>query len=318
MLLSPIPVDGLEGRLCMQSACWARLKERHGWKAYAFRMQHSTLLVLTRRFFWRFTLAYVPFGPLEDVDLANLSRQLSPLLDGHLFAVRYDLPYGSAADGNGLIVQRESVQPDATVIIDLTPGYEVVRSRYRQRARRALRRSEGKVTVSLWDGDEKTFEKWYGVYEETGRRDGFSLRPRTYIRDVLSLGDGRTGSKLFVALRDGNVVGGTILLSNQEESVYLFGASHRMPDCSAGYALQDAMIRFSAETHRKRYDFFGVSGENGRGAHLASLDLFKTSFGGDRIVRRPTCDWRVDRFVYGAFSFAERIRYQRSRGPAPR
>lgn len=157
--------------------------------------------------FWRFTLAYVPFGPLEDVDLANLSRQLSPLLDGHLFAVRYDLPYGSAADGNGLIVQRESVQPDATVIIDLTPGYEVVRSRYRQRARRALRRSEGKVTVSLWDGDEKTFEKWYGVYEETGRRDGFSLRPRTYIRDVLSLGDGRTGSKLFVALRDGNVVG---------------------------------------------------------------------------------------------------------------
>jgi lipid II:glycine glycyltransferase (peptidoglycan interpeptide bridge formation enzyme) len=318
MFLSPIPTEELDGNLCMQSSYWARLKEKHGWEAYAFRMRKSTLLVLVRRFLRFFTFAYVPFGPQEDVDLSRLSRQLVPFLPKHLFVIRYDLPYGSGAEGRSLVVQQESVQPDATVVIDLKPGYETVCSGYRQRARRALQKSKDRVLVKLWDGDEETFRQWYGVYLETGSRDGFSTRSEAYLRDVLSLSDAKVESRLFVAWRDGKVVGGTILLANQREAIYLFGASKRMPDCTCSYALQDAMIQYSIQTGRTVYDLFGVSGNDGRGSHLASLDLFKTAFGGRRIARRPTCDWPADRLVYALFSSAEKIRYRHSRGASPR
>jgi len=314
MFLSPISLEGLDGKSCMQGEYWARLKGKNGWEAHAFRMRHSTLLVLTKRFFRHFLLAYVPFGPQEDVSLSELSRQIAKCIDGHLFAIRYDLPYGSKSDASGLVIQRESVQPDATVVIDLREGYEEIRKGYHERARRALKRSAGKVEVSLWEGDAETFDAWYDVYQETGIRDGFSTRSKQYMTDVLSLRYRGTHAQLFVAKRDGAVVGGTILLENSNEAVYLFGASERMGDCTCSHALQDAMIHASADTHRERYDFFGVSGDNGRGSHLSSLDLFKTSFGGERMVRRPTCDWKADRFVYACYSLAEHLRYRGKRG----
>lgn len=314
MFMSPIRTEELSSVRCFQSPYWASLKGKHGWKADAFRLPHSTLLVLTRTFFHFFTLAYVPFGPLEPVALSELSRTFLKYLPKGTFAIRYDLPYGCSCDTKGAIVQRESVQPDASVLIDLTGGYAQVRSAYHERARRQLKKSAGKVTVEEWDGSDDRFELFYRLYEKTGVRDGFSTRSRSYIRDVLAPSGGETKSKLFLAFRGRTLVGGTILLYSKSEGIYLFGASERMSDCTASHALQDAMIRFCCEEEIPLYDLFGVSGKDGRGVHLKSLDLFKTSFGGETVYRQPTMDYPLKPLLYRLFTFAEWVRYTRARG----
>ena len=313
MELLPITREELSSSCCMQSSYWARLKGAHGWSDHAFSLDGTTLLVLSRTFFRFFTLAYVPFGPGCDVSLSVLSRQLTQFLPKTTFAIRYDLPYGNKSDDAGCRTPRQSVQPDATVKIRLSGDYPAISSLYHQRAIRALKRSQSLIDVRLWSGDQDSFDMWYAVYHDTALRDGFSARSKTYLHDVLAIQEGEVSSKLFLAFREGRIVGGTILLSGKDESVYLFGASERMKDCTVGYILQDAMIRYCIDHECPWYDFYGISGEKGRGAHLRSLDLFKTAFGGEKQYRRPTCDFPIKKLGYRLFAIAETLRYRRQR-----
>lgn len=314
MFLARIRAEELSSALCMQSPYWAALKEKHGWKVSAYHLSHSTLLVLTRTFFRCATLAYVPFGPQQPVSLKELSLALKKYLPKGTFAIRYDVPFGMELDTTGAIVQHDSVQPDATVVIPLEKGYEAVSREYRDRAKRQLKRSQGLVEVRQWDGSERQFNLFFGLYEQTGRRDGFSTRSRDYLWDVLHGPAGQTKTKLFLAWRNRQMVGGSILLYGPKEAIYLFGASARMRDCTASHALQDAMIRFSCDNGVSRYDLFGVSGKRGRGSHLRSLDVFKTSFGGNVVYRQPTMDWPLSPLLYRCFTLAEFLRYRLSRG----
>ena len=314
MFLARIGAGELSSALCMQSPYWASLKEKHGWEVHAFHLSGSTLLVLTRTFFHACTLAYVPFGPQEPVSLKDLSLALKKFLPKRVIAIRYDLPFGMELDCEGARVQHDSVQPDATIIIPLQGGYEQVAKGYRKRARRKLKECGEKIEVRSWDGSKREFNLFFSLYEQTGRRDGFSTRSKEYLWDVLHGPEGATRTKLFLAWRNRQIVGGTVLLYGPQEAVYLYGASARMPDCSAGYALQDAMIRFACGLHIPRYDLFGVSAKDGRGAHLKSLDLFKSSFGGEVVERKPTMDWPLRPILYHGFTFAEYLRYRVTRG----
>ncbi len=314
MDLHPMRVDELSSTHLMQSTYWANLKSGHGWSAYAFRLGRSSLLVLCRRFLRCFTLAYVPFGPDQIVSLRELSLALSPFLPRGTFAIRYDLPYGDLCDASGAVSQANSVQPDATVLISLDDGYPLVRERYRKRAKRQLSRANGVLVSSLWKGSEEEFEQFFALYEETARRDGFSSRSKEYIRDVLRIASGGVQADLFLVWRQKTLVGGAILLHGKRDAIYLYGASARIDGLSVGYFLQDVMIRFCCERHISTYDLDGVSAGSERGAHLESLDLFKTSFGGELVMRRPTMDWPLQRVVYGCFMRMDSLRYRIRRG----
>lgn len=313
MVVEPIRTEELSSVRCLQSPYWAALKSAHGWQARAFRLPHDTLLVLTRTFLHHFTLAYVPFGPSGNVSLRELGAALRSSLPRTTFLIRYDLPYGSACDASGTVPAFASIQPDATVLLDLSGGYEEVRKGYRQRARRQLKKSLPLLSIRLWDGSPSVFDRWYSLYEETGRRDGFSIRGRDYLGDVLGIDTPLVHTKLFLAWMGDELVGGTILLYGPEEAIYLFGASARLKECTASHALQDAMVRYACGLGIPRYDFYGCSASDGRGAHLASLDLFKTSFGGRRVDRRPTLDLPLMPWAYRAYALLERRRYTASR-----
>jgi lipid II:glycine glycyltransferase (peptidoglycan interpeptide bridge formation enzyme) len=306
-------MDELSSVHPMQSSYWADLKGKTGWEGHAYRLGHSSLLVLTKTFLHLFTLAYVPFGPQETVSLKDLSKDLYRFLPRGTFAIRYDLPYESACDVSGCQIQKESVQPDASVLIDLRKGYTTVVSGYRERARRALKKSKGKVVISRWDHKSADFDAWYDLYVKTAKRDGFSARSKSYMEEVLSDSTEKVSSTLFLAKREGVIVGGTILLSSREEAIYLFGASERMDDCTSSHALQDAMIHAASAKGCDRYDLFGVSGKDGRGSHLASLNLFKTSFGGETLYRPPTCDHIRLHLLHALFTSLENRRYRKQR-----
>ena len=318
-----------------QSSFWAAVKNGTGWKPYAFSIHEGTwdssLLVLVRQLFPFCYLAYVPFGPdvfhspssnVSDF-MKQLSKQLKRLLPRGLFTIRYDLPWDEVNDPNVMWLSsgrfktaKESVQPDGTVRIDLKWGYEAVALGYRDRAKRSLRKSSQLFEVVVWSGEILEYKRWYDIYLETAKNDGFSPRSSKYLKALLAL-DGKVNGdvdcKLLLAKQDKRIVGGNIVLFTAQEAVYLYGASLRLDNFSCSSSLQDFAIRMACEHGCRYYDLFGIPGPKGRGGHLAGLDLFKRSFGGQVYYRTPTTDYVLHFLIWKIYSISENIRYGMSR-----
>jgi lipid II:glycine glycyltransferase (peptidoglycan interpeptide bridge formation enzyme) len=323
-----------------QSQFWALAKRPSGWRAFAFSYTAegadgspttSVMLVLVRRLFLGMRLAYVPFGPPVDIyadepstQLQVLSAALKPLMPKGTAFIRYDLPWFDdgpppTVTGKGLKTCRESVQPEGTSRIDLTVGFEQVRSQYRERARRNIRKARAHgITVKRWDGSSATFEQWYQVYLETARRDGFTSRPSSYILHLLQMEKKDITTHLYLSHLGNKVNGGALVISSESVAVYLFGASLRVEGCSPSYLLQDVAIGESCERGCAIYDLYGISGPEGRGAHLDGLRLFKRAFGGYVGYRPPSVDFVYRRFIRFIYATIEDIRFKLHRRRHPK
>jgi len=323
----------------LQSSYWAAVKHGSGWKPYAFTIEMegwtSSVLVLVKRLFLFSCLAYIPFGPdvfhnpLTTVGefLVSLSKELKKVLPRSVFSIRYDLPWDEVNDPNVMSLNagrfhtaKESVQPDGTVRIALQWGYNAVTLGYRDRAKRALRKSTLVYQVSIWDGKAASLKRWYETYLETARRDGFTPRSEKYLRALLSLDgkvNGDVACKLILAWEGKAIVGGLMLLMSSSEAVYLYGSTLRQDGISCSYVLQDFAIRMACENGCQFYDMHGIPGAKGRGDHLASLELFKLSFGGQVYYRMPTTDYVLHFFRWKAYSVMEHFRYRMNRKAKP-
>jgi lipid II:glycine glycyltransferase (peptidoglycan interpeptide bridge formation enzyme) len=318
-----------------QSSVWAEVKQHFGWKSYAFLVETEnsafTLLVLIKQMAPLCSLAYIPFGPplsllkLSQVGvfLEDLAKQIRKFLPKGVFALRYDLPFEEVNDQNVMTFRtrrlrtlEQSVQPEGTVRIDLQWGYHAVTLGYRERAKRALRKADQVFQVRVHDGDEASFLAWYDVYLETARRDGFSPRSKKYLRFLLmpfSHGNEDFSSELLLAVEGEKIVGGIIVLFSPSEAIYLYGASQRFDGISCSYLLQDFAIRMACERKCRVYDLYGIPGPKGRASHLAGLEIFKRSFGGQPYYRTPSTDYLYNRVTWHVYSLFEMMRYRSKR-----
>lgn len=323
----------------LQSSYWAAVKHGSGWKPYAFTIEMegwtSFVLVLVKRLFLFSSIAYIPFGPdvfhnpLHSVSefLVSFSKELKRALPRSVFAIRYDLPWDEVNDPNVMHLTsgrfhtaKESVQPDGTVRIALQWGFHAVTLGYRDRAKRALRKSISLYDVALWEGDTPSFKRWYDTYLETARRDGFTPRSEKYLRALLSL-DGKVhgdvACKLILAREGKTIIGGLMLLMNSVDAIYLYGSTLRQDGISCSYVLQDFALRMACKNGCQFYDMHGIPGPKGRGEHLASLELFKLSFGGQSYYRTPTTDYVLHYFRWKTYTVMERFRYRMKRKTKP-
>nr|WP_319776058.1 peptidoglycan bridge formation glycyltransferase FemA/FemB family protein [uncultured Sphaerochaeta sp.] len=317
-----------------QSSFWAEVKQRSRWNSYAFSVEMEssvfTLLVLVKQMAPFCSLAYIPFGPplsslkLSQVGvfLEDLAKQIQRLLPKGVFALRYDLPFEEVNDQNVMTFHtrrlrtlEQSVQPEGTVRIDLRWGYHAVTLGYRERAKRALRKADQAFQVRVHEGDEESFLAWYDVYLETARRDGFSPRSKKYLRSLMMLSHDESmfTSQLLLAYEDKKIVGGIIVLFSPSEALYLYGASLRFDGISCSYILQDLAIRLACERKCEVYDLYGIPGPKGRASHLAGLEIFKRSFGGQPYYRSPSTDYLYNRLTWHCYMFFETIRFRSRR-----
>ena len=337
--LIPIQLDALsQTSHPFQSASWAYIKQKNGWKGHAFRLAiHPSektvdLLILTKVLPPIFAFAYIPFAALLDISetpnskfIQQLARKIKEELHLPLLFLRYDFPFTfnheqdiTHIKGRRITECKDSVQPEATNIIDLTSGYESVKHAYRQRAKRAMRRSENdQVTILLYDHKKVLFDQWYNMYSKTARRDGFSTRSKEYISALLHDKNISDHTELILAMYNKKVIGGAITISSDQYVVYLFGASTRIQGITPSYLLQDYSIQKACLDGKKYYDLHGISGPGKRGANLESLTLFKQSFGGTRYYRPPSLDYVYIPGIHAIYTFCANLCYSLYRKSKP-
>jgi len=300
---------------------WAELKKVNNWLANAFRVnvdrRNYELLILSKKIFLNYYLAYIPFSPipLDDglpINLKNLSSIINiiskNLINKYIF-FRFDFPFNYdqyPINSNKFVLSKESIQPEATVRIDLERAIEDIKSDYRKRAKRNIKTNSGIIEVRDIELTKENVDLWYDLYKETANRDGFVARSKDYI-DAVLFTRSQIGRKLICGFKDGELVGGIIVIFCNDLALYLFGASMKIDKYSPSYSIQNYAIETLKKLGVKKYDLYGI-GYGDKSSHLNSLTLFKTSFGGEILTRIPTIDYPNKKILFKLFKLAEKIR----------
>ncbi len=323
MKINSITIDELSTANPFVSSFWAKLKFENGWYSKAYSLETDDYvfqsLVLIKKLFLNLYFAYVPFSPICITQEAVLEeKQIKEFLDfvistsdKKLVFIKIDLPFdynNNQKFHKPFKINEHSIQPEATIVINLEENLEDIRKKYKKRAIRNLKKNTDQLVIKEVDFSVDNIRKWYLLYLETSKRDNFSVRNISYFLKMISIEDVIKPRLFFAIDNNENLLGGNIILMNNETAVYLFGASKRSKTFSPSYGLQDFSIALLKNEGIKSYDLFGV-GVEGKSENLKTLTQFKSSFGSNIITRIPTLDYPNKRLVYFLFKIIERIRF---------
>jgi lipid II:glycine glycyltransferase (peptidoglycan interpeptide bridge formation enzyme) len=240
-------------------------------------------------------LLYAPRGPV--LDFADTDA-LRALLDGiraragGAFMFKCDPPVEAGSDAAraltraGLRSVRSGafggVQPTAVMVLDIDRDLDKILEGFKSKWRYNIRLAERRG-VAVREGGAGDIARFYEILTETARRDGFTVRGRSYFETLWRELQPAGQLQLFIAEYDGRAVAGILLLCMGERAIYVYGASSNddrnvMPN----HLLQWHAIRWAHDRGFKVYDFRGVSPvRDGRPIepHIAGLNRFKEGFG---------------------------------------
>lgn len=316
----------------LQTAAWGTIKSKWGWRAGRVALRRGGILAAGAQLLFRTlplgrSIAYCPRGPILPDDepellaatfdaMHDLCRQEGALL--LTVEPNWPLPSGGAAQMERRGFQRaaHTVQPSATILLDLRPTEDEILVQMHQKWRYNIRLAQRKA-VGVRVGGAADFETYHRLSSVTSERDEFAIRPQQYYEDVWRA-FGPEHARLFIAEYEGKPLGAIVVVKVGKVATYLYGASsneerNRMPN----HALQWAAIQWARAEGCHWYDFWGIPPEvpddgevteYGEGG-LWGVFRFKQGFGG-KVVKYPAA-WD---YVYSRIGYMAYQQYQKRRG----
>ncbi|MBN8593284.1 MAG: peptidoglycan bridge formation glycyltransferase FemA/FemB family protein [Anaerolineae bacterium] len=204
-----------------------------------------------------------------------------------------DDPTGQAVrqnlQGRGWRFSADQVQFRNTITLDLTRSEDDLLAAMSQNTRRKVRTAE-KKGVTVRSGTTADLPLLYDLYQTTGTRDHFLIRPREYYerawRDFMEAGLAHA----LIAEFEGKAIAHVILLHFARTCWYFYGASaneerERMPN----YLLQWEAMRWAKGQGYAVYDMWGAPDTFDESDSMWGVFEFKRGFRG--VVRRHIGAW---------------------------
>ena len=142
-------------------------------------------------------------------------------------------------------------------------------------------RLSGRKGVTVREGTREDLKTFYDIMVDTGKRDGFFIRPISYFERVYDqMGEGHV--KILFAEYEGKPIATVLPIKYGNKVWYLYGGSsneHR--NLMATYLMQWEMIKWAVESKCEWYDFRGVSGFKDPKDPQYGVYKFKKGFNGD-------------------------------------
>ncbi len=329
----------------LQSWEWGAVKAQAGWSAERWVLQETHGVPMAAfQLLWRqplgrvpLRIAYVPKGPVVDWSnpdhvtavLAAIEQRTRAL--GALFVkidpdVEEDTVPGQALvavlQERGWLPSPEAIQFRNTGITELHGTEETLlaamKPKWRYNIRLAARRG-----IRVRQGGLQDLEAFYRLYQETGRRDGFLVRPLAYYQAVwrtflAAQEDPNTpaGGALLLAEhpQESAPVAGIFLLRFRDRVWYFYGASSRrrrrdMPN----HRLQWEALRWAKAQGARIYDWWGApTCVDDPEDPLQGVWRFKQGFGARLRVHIGPWDWSpwpkvAWRLYHGAMPWLRRL-----------
>ncbi len=286
----------------LQTWEWGEVKGQTGWRAHPLRvlLQGTPVgqaLLLTRRLHpLPLAVGYVPKGPILDwgdpLHVVTVLRALADAAEAHhLLFLKIDpdvdprTPEGERVQKQlrdlGWVPSPEAIQFRNTVLLDLRGSEEELLARMKPKWRYNIRLA-GRRGIRVREGDVADLPRFYALYAETARRDGFLIRPYAYYERVWRHFLSRDMAVLLLAEWEGEPVAGLILFFFGERAWYMYGASaggpvrRHMPN----HLLQWEAIRRARARGCTVYDMWGAPDVLEETDPMWGVYRFKLGFGG--------------------------------------
>jgi peptidoglycan pentaglycine glycine transferase (the first glycine) len=316
----------------LQSWAWGETKLQTGWRARRLLWCEDSAPagngepsaaagLLTRRLAARLpvAVAYVPKGPLLDWSNLALAETVLARIEAEarrhraLFAkidpdVRDDTAPGQAV--KALLARRgwrpsaEQIQFRNTMISDLTPSEDDLLAGMKPKWRYNVRLAERRG-VMVRDGAIADLPAFYAMYQETGGRDGFLVRPFAYYRAIWERFMADRLAHLLLAEAEGAPIAGLILFRFGPTAWYFYGASTGQGrDLMPNHALQWASLRWAKAAGCTRYDWWGAPDILDESDPMWGVYRFKQGFGGEFVPHIGAWDYPTNRGLYWAYTVA--------------
>ena len=310
----------------LQTYAWGELKSQFGWRAERVALTDSNQIITAAQILYRrlapaLTVAYVPRGPVS-ID----AKQLAPFLEKlkqhtrarGAFLLKLEPDWQSNTVGENALHETkfqttlETIQPPATIHIDLTGDLETILARMKSKWRYNIRLSE-KKNVVVRAGDVSDFNTFYELMQLTGERDHFAIHGANYYRTAFELLKTRDHVQLFIAEFQQKTLAMIFVSAFAHEAIYLYGASsneerNRMPN----HALHWAAIQWAKARGCTQYDLWGIPetvDESSDDANLpTTLYQFKQGFGGSIVRYTGAWDYIFNSPKYQLYKLARRLR----------
>ncbi|MBR5672009.1 MAG: peptidoglycan bridge formation glycyltransferase FemA/FemB family protein, partial [Spirochaetales bacterium] len=154
---------------------------------------------------------YIPYAPIEQERLEEVSAYLKTLLPKSCVFIRWDLPWYVKEEGEWTDAPKSfrratmDIQPPSSVILNISRPLDEILKGMKERARRNIKVAEKKGVVVTCHGVEK-LDVWYDLYKETSERDRITVHPKVYYQKLFELASNqkRLDVRLYMASVDGD------------------------------------------------------------------------------------------------------------------
>jgi peptidoglycan pentaglycine glycine transferase (the first glycine) len=208
----------------------------------------------------------------------------------------------------GWSFSNEQVQFRNTVVLDLSPSEEIIKSNFKQKTRYNLNLSSRKGMV-VRTGTLDDLPLLYKMYAETSLRDGFVIRNENYYHVlwkafiIPSQSERSPFAVPLIAEMNNEPVAALMIFIFASRAYYLFGMSrqvHRgmMPN----YLLQWEAIKLARSLGCKQYDLWGAPDDFVEDDPLWGVFRFKVGLGGSIIRTIGAWDFPVHPLLYKLYT----------------
>lgn len=289
----------------MQSLQWADVKSNWAWEAVLSRNESGGLrgicLVLIRKIpFTGTAFMYAPHGPVVDWTdreaVEDIFEGINAIADKYrAYRFMCDPLFGedvralNALGFSHAENSEDTVQPRANYFLKNIGGkteeelIALFKSDHRNRVRKAARKG-----VYCRQCGAEALDDFYPLMRQTGRRDGFLIRPREYFARFLnSFPEERCRLFMCYAEIDGREVplSGAIAVRYGNVGTYVYGASSDgNRNLYPNYLMQLEMMKWAVEGGCDVYDFGGIPHYDDETNPAYGLYRFKKGFGGEIVV----------------------------------
>lgn len=176
-------------------------------------------------------------------------------------------------------------------VLDLTKNEEEILAGMRQRLRRALRKAEKNGITIEKSTNPKDIHEFYQIQLQTASRHDFVAFSEDFFTKQFAAFAKNGESVLYTAKLGDEVLAQNFMIFYGNEASYHYGVSSELGTKYSGAPLLHmAAMRDARERGIKRYNLWGIVGEDETNHRFYGVSVFKRGFGVDELRYTPAHD----------------------------